>query len=118
MGDLKPQTVGHMIFCLKSPSCHGDQKSRKADQWRAYLNKKNTKNFIISFLHNRFNVAFLLGGGFYFHREHIIEFLKSMESEKILISSMKQDVNEIAFSASTRALGIMEKLVTGPFQKG
>ena len=41
-----------------------------------------------------------------------------MESEKILISSMKQDVNEIAFSASTRALGIMEKLVTGPFQKG
>ena len=25
---------------------HGDQKSGKADQWRAYLKKNNTKNFI------------------------------------------------------------------------
>ena len=30
------------------------------------------------------------------------------------MSSGKQDVNEIVFSASTRALGIMEKLVTWP----
>ena len=55
-----------------------------------------------------------MGGAFYFHRENIIEFLNSMESEIFLISSVKQDANEIVFSASTRALGIMEKLVTGP----
>ena len=57
---------------------------------------------------------FLLSGAFYFHRESIIEFLKSMESEKLLMSSIKQDVNEIVFSASTRASGMMERLVTGP----
>ena len=86
MGDLRPQIVGHMIFSLKSPSycpySHGDQKSRKADQWRAYLKKNITKNFI-SFLHHRFNVIFLLGGNFYFHREKIIELLKSMEYENV-----------------------------------
>ena len=37
-----------------------------------------------------------------------------MESENLLMSSVKQDVNEIVFSVSTRTLGIMEKLVTGP----
>ena len=79
-----------------------------------YLNKNNTKSFIISFLYHRFKVVFLLGGAFYFHREHIVEFLKSMESENFLMSSVKQDVSEIAFSASTRASGIMDKLVTGP----
>ena len=61
---------------------HGDQKSGKADQWRAYLKKNITKNFI-SFLHHRFNVIFLLGGNFYFHREKIIELLKSMEYENV-----------------------------------
>ena len=30
------------------------------------------------------------------------------------MSSAKQDVNEIVFSASARALGIMEKLLTWP----
>ena len=30
------------------------------------------------------------------------------------MSSAKQDINEIVFSASTRALGIIEKLVTWP----
>ena len=36
MRDLKLQIVGHMTFCLKSPSycpSHGDQKSGKADEW-------------------------------------------------------------------------------------
>ena len=93
---------------------HGDQKRGKADQWLANLKENNTKDFLISFLHHRFNVIFLLGGAFYFHRENIIEFLKSMESENLLMSSVKQDVNEIVFSVSTRTLGIMEKLVTGP----
>ena len=40
-----------------------------------------------------------------------------MESDIFLMSSVKQDVNEIVFSASTRALGVMEKLVTGPLFK-
>ena len=30
------------------------------------------------------------------------------------MSSAKQDINEIVFSANTRALGIIEKLVTWP----
>ena len=55
-----------------------------------------------------------MGSAFYFHRENIIEFLKSMESENFLMSSVKQDANEIVFNASTRSLGIIEKLVTGP----
>ena len=57
-------------------------------------------------MHHRFNVVFLLGGAFYFHREHLIEILKSIESQNFLISSLKQNVNVIVFTASTRALGI------------
>ena len=77
---------------------HGDQKCGKADQWPAYLEKNNTKNLIISFLHRRFNAAFLLGGGFYLHREHITEFLKSMESQNWLRSSVKQDVKGLRYN--------------------
>ena len=44
---------------------------------------------------------FLLSGTFYFHRESIIEFLKSMESEKLLMSSIKQDVKGIRYNGKT-----------------
>ena len=100
------------IFKLLSYS-HGVQKNGKADQLRAYLKKNNTNNFIISFLHHRFNVIFLFGAAFYFRRENIIEFLKSKEPEFFLMSSVRKHVNEIVSSASGRASGVAKNLVTG-----
>ena len=93
---------------------HGDQKSGKADQWEAYLKKIKSTNFIVSFLHHRFNILFLLGGAFYFHRHHIKDFLESIGSENFPVSSVRVDINHVVFAASSRALGIMDKLVKGP----
>ena len=64
-------------------------------------------------MHHRFNVVFLLGGGYYYHKDHIFDFLLSQDSENFLLQSIKKDIN-VVFMASSRALGIMEKLVTGP----
>ena len=93
---------------------HGDQKSGKADQCEAYLKKVKSPNLIVSFLHHRFNILFVLGGAFYYHRHHIKGFIESIGSENFLISSVRMD---IFFATSSRALGIMDKLVTGPLYR-
>ena len=51
--------------------------------------RQTVKKIIISILHHRFNVAFHLRGALYFHKEYIIPFLKSIEYDNILISSVK-----------------------------
>ena len=96
---------------------HGDQRSGKADLWRAFLEKKKLKDHMISFLHHRFNVIFVLGGAFYFHRSHLKEFVYGLESDNFLHQSIKQDIDDKIFLASARALGIVNKLITGPLYR-
>lgn len=93
---------------------HGDQRNGKAKEWKAFLEKKGIQNKIVSFLHHRFNVYFVLGGAVYFHRYHLKELLVSLEGENFLQTSVLADIETKLFLASFRALGIINKLVTGP----
>ena len=78
MKDLELQIVGHMIFYSKfssyCPIVIGIRKVEKLING-GHIKKSNR-------LLHRFNVVFLLGGAFYFHREHIIEFLKCLWNVK------------------------------------
>ena len=66
---------------------HGDQRNGKAKEWKAFLEKKGIQNKIVSFLHHRFNVDFVLGGVVYFHRNHWKSFLSHL---KVKISCKHQ----------------------------
>ena len=93
---------------------HGDKKTEKADEWQVYLKNSKSQNFIVSFLHHRFNVVFLFGGAYYYHKDSIVDFLLSQDSEKFLLQSIREDIDDVVFLASSRALGIIEKLISGP----
>ena len=110
----------YSLFYELSKLCsykHGDQRSGKADEWRAFLNQREVEDRMVSFLHHRFNILFVLGGAMYYHRLHLSEFVKSIDGESFLHQSIKQDVDERLFIAGARALGIVNKLVTGPLYR-
>ena len=49
---------------------------------------------MVSFLHPRFNILFVLGGAMYYDRLHLSEFAKNTDSENFLHQSIKQDIDE------------------------
>ena len=59
---------------------HGDQRNGKADEWIAYLDKIKAKNHMVSFLHHRFNIIFVIGGAAYYHRENLKDFVNHLQS--------------------------------------
>ena len=65
------------------------------------------------FLHHRFNIVFLIGGAYYYHKDSIVDFLLSQDSENFLLQSIREDIDDVVFLASSRALGIIEKLISG-----
>ena len=65
-----------------------------------------------------FTVCFVLGGAVYFHRNHLKELLVALEGKDFFQRSVLADIETKLFMASFRALGIINKLVTGPvYQK-
>ena len=97
---------------------HGDQRNGKADEWRAFLKKREIKSYMVSFLHHRFNIIFVLGGAVYYHRQELKEFVNSLEGDNFLHSSIRKDIDyPIYLAAAARALGIFNKLVSGPLSR-
>ena len=94
---------------------HGDQRNGKAEEWRGFLKKgAGVKDYMVSFLHHRFNIWFVLGGAVYFHRIHLKDFVDHLEGQNFLHSSIKGDIENVTYLAAFRALGIFNKLITGP----
>ena len=69
----RPYNLLSEVLKLLSKS-HGDQKNGKVDEWQAYLKTNKLQNFIVSFLHHRFNIFFLIGGAYYYHKDSIVDF--------------------------------------------
>ena len=68
----------------------------------------------MSFLHHRFNISFLIGGVYYYHKDSIVDFLLSQDSENFLLQSIREGIDDVVFLACSRALGIIEKLISDP----
>ena len=58
---------------------HGDQRNGKADEWKAFLKNIGYKSQMVSFLHHRFNILFVLGGAAYHHRIHLNDFVNRLD---------------------------------------
>ena len=78
---------------------HGDQRSGKAAEWKAYLTKLEEESHIMSFLHHRFNIFFVLGGAAYYHRHHIKDFLSKLDSTNFLHMSVATEIDNPIYLA-------------------
>ena len=113
----KNSRVYDMLFEI-SKLCsvtHGDQRNGKAVAWSDYLSDIKKTNYIVSFLHYRFNIYFVSGGAVCYHRNDLKDFLKNtQDSENFLLTSIAADIENKIYLAGFRSLGIFNKLVSGP----
>jgi hypothetical protein len=72
------QVLTLLRFCAKSFARGVDEKSGCFSDFSSYCRDKNEKNNFISFRGNRFNIIFLMGEIVYYHKNHVIDFLKNV----------------------------------------
>ena len=94
---------------------HGCDMSGMASHWLTYLEEQNIKNHLISYRANRFNVLFYDAAATYYHRNHISDFISSLPDPNNLLKAVLFYINHKVYLAQIRALGIIDKVVTGPF---
>ena len=98
----------------------GCQKSGAYVDFGPYLSEcLKSKNYLITFQHQRFNVAFHQGGAVYHHRSHILEFIESGRcgASNKLIDRIAYSIKQPVVLAQCRALGVLSKLICGPIMR-
>ena len=70
---------------------------------------------LAAFRKNRFNILFYEAGRVYFLREHMFDYWRtSRGSLNLLLQAVLADLKVPQYLAGCRALGMIDKLVTGP----
>lgn len=98
----------------KALTSHGSEKAGVASYWNSFLEDMGESNKIATFRSNRFNILFFDAAAFFFHKCHLQDFLNQFLSPNDLLKSVEFDIGEKVYLAEIRALGIMDKIVTGP----
>ena len=71
---------------------------------------------LAQFVGNQFNILFYDAAGVYYLQHHMIMFLESVHGKNAncLLGSVLNDLKNQVFIAGCRALGLIDKIVTGP----
>ncbi|XP_060585907.1 uncharacterized protein LOC132741695 [Ruditapes philippinarum] len=93
----------------------GSDKAGVHSYFETYLAGKGIKNRMVTFHGHRINVAFHDGAAVYHHRNEIKEFLECWPEKNGLLKCIAFDINEMVYLSGCRAMGIFDKLCTGPF---
>ena len=72
---------------------------------------------LFSFLNNRFNILFINAAEVYFLYDQLIDFFWRIECNNKLFDAVYWDFEVLFFKSGCRALGLTEKLITGPLWK-
>ncbi|KAJ8017739.1 hypothetical protein HOLleu_44637 [Holothuria leucospilota] len=99
----------------KSFERHGSEEAGVMTNFAAFLNEINSQSKLISFKGNRFNVLFWNGAATYYHKSNFESFFCIHGVPNRLLRAVKEDLEDIIHVAGCRALGIIDKLITGPF---
>ena len=85
--------------------------------FKQFLRQHNIKpSIIIRYVGNRFHVMFHLAGVLYYLREKVLIYLdKSCNNTTTLRTSLLKDLRNMNILLQLRALGIIGKMVTGPW---
>ena len=95
----------------------GSQKAGSSTLFRAFLKRYNVEKIPLAhFVGNRFNVLFYDAAGIYYLRELMVRFIKSVHGMQAnqLLQSVIIDLKNPNLIAGCRALGLIDKIVTGP----
>ena len=76
---------------------------------------RNSPVKLASFRGNRFNISFWNAACVLFHQRHFMSFFDIYGTPNNLLQAVQEDLNEIKNIAGCRALGVIDKLVTGPY---
>ena len=101
---------------MQGPGGTCNKQSGNHSQFRAYLTVHGVGAIPLAwFVGNRFNISFYNAGGVYFLRDFITEFYdKAFGTPSRLHVAVREDIPVDIYLAACRALGIIDKLVTGP----
>ena len=80
-----------------------------------YLDEIGLPLYLIQMQGNRFNVSFYNGGAVYFHQKHIKKFISDKNKPNRLLLAVLEDTGVKVHLAGLRAIGIISKLITGPY---
>ena len=95
---------------------HGSEQAGCHVQFLTYLQSLGFQTMpLAAFKGNRFNIVFYNGAGVYFLRQPITSFLSDVHgTPNHLLRAVQADIAVPEFLAGCRALGLLDKLVTGP----
>lgn len=92
----------------------GSQQCGTSTLFRSYMKQKGIfKLPLAQFIGNRFNILFYDAAGL---QHHMVQFLQSVHGKNMnrLLQSVLDDLNNPILIAGYRALGLIDKIVTGP----
>lgn len=95
----------------------GSQQCGSYVLFRTYLRKQGIHNIPLAcFVGNRFNVVFYHAAGIYYLRKYINEFIETVQGSgaNLLLKAVHTNIKNPVYLAGCRALGLVDKIVTGP----
>ena len=101
----------------KSFHHRGCQKSGTSLLFRTYLKKQGLVTMpLAQFVGNRFNILFYDSAGVFYLRTHMEKFIESAHGSNanLLLKSVLRDLKNPLFISGCRALGLVDKVITGP----
>ena len=93
----------------------GNQQAGVSEDFLAHIDELGVPLKLIQMEGNRFNVIFHNGGAVYYHRDHIKGFIENKHKQNRLLLAVSEDLQNKVYIAGLRALGIVSKLITGPY---
>ena len=95
----------------------GSQQCGSSTLFRTYLRKEGIHKIpLAQFVGNRFNILFYDAAGVYYLQSHMVKFIESAHGgqENRLLQAVLADLRDPVCIADCRALGLIDKVVTGP----
>ena len=94
---------------------HGSDEAGIASEFISFLKGRGRDLKIVTYRGNRFNILFYDAGVLYYHWDDLLELLNDWPNPNRLLLAVKEDMTNDVQKAGVRALGIIDKLITGPF---
>ena len=95
----------------------GSQQCGSYSLFHTYLKGKDIHKIPLAhFVGNRFNILFYDAAGVYFLQDHMIQFINEVHSVQAnrLLQSVRTDLTNPCYIVGCRALGLIDKIITGP----
>lgn len=107
------RTQNFVRISCKAFHHRGSEQAGCSTHFRSFLRRKGISKIpLASFVGNRFNILFYDAAGIFYLKSHMIDYLVNSHR---LLQFVLRDLKSPFIIAGCKALGIVDKLITGPF---